>query len=71
MLQRLEALQKEMDFTLEKIDVTFNPQILMSKRIMSVPVVEAGSDRLVGNATTKELAELIGFAQPLEPCKAA
>jgi glutaredoxin len=70
-LQRLEALQKEMDFTLEKIDVTFNPQALMSKRIISVPVVEAGSDRLVGNATTKELAELIGFAQPLEPGKAA
>lgn len=70
-LQRLEALQKEMDFTLEKIDVTFNPQILISKHILSIPVVEVGSHRLVGNATTGELARLIGMAQPLEPFRAA
>jgi hypothetical protein len=59
-LQRLEALQKEMDFTLEKIDVTFKPQLLLNKGISSVPVVEVGKDRLVGNATTEQLAELIG-----------
>jgi glutaredoxin len=70
-LQRLEALQKKMDFTLETIDVTFRPQILMNKRIRSVPVVEVGTNRLVGNATTEELAKLIGLAQPLEPCKVA
>jgi thiol-disulfide isomerase/thioredoxin len=70
-LQRLEALQKKMDFTLEKIDVTFNPQILMRKQIRSVPVVEVGSNRLIGNATTEELARFIGHAQPLEPFKAA
>jgi thiol-disulfide isomerase/thioredoxin len=70
-LQRLEALQKKMDFTLEKIDVTFSPQILMRKQIQSVPVVEVYGNRVVGNATTEELAGLIGFAQPLEPFKAA
>jgi thiol-disulfide isomerase/thioredoxin len=59
--QRLEALQKEMDFTLEKIDVTFKPQILISKHIAAVPVVEVGKDRVVGNATTEQLAALIGF----------
>jgi len=70
-LRRLEALQKEMGFDLERIDVTFNPQILISKKIRSVPVVEVGSTRLTGNATTEELARLIGLAQPIEPCKVA
>jgi hypothetical protein len=70
--QRLQALQKEMDFTLEKIDVTLKPQILMSKGISAVPVVEVGNDllgkdRLVGNATTEQLAALISHARRLEP----
>ena len=41
-LHRLEALQGEMDFTLEKIDVTLKPEILMRKHILTVPVVEVG-----------------------------
>jgi glutaredoxin len=65
--QRLEALQKEMDFTLQKIDVTLKPQILMSKGISAVPVVEVGEDRLVGNATSEQLAELIGLARLPKP----
>jgi glutaredoxin len=60
-LQRLEALQREMDFTLEKIDVTLKPQILVSKGISAVPVVEVGNERLVGNATSEQLVELIGL----------
>jgi CBS domain-containing protein len=60
-----------MDFTLEKIDVTFKPEILMRKHILTVPVVEVGSNRLVGNATTEELARLVGLAQSLQPTKAA
>jgi CBS domain-containing protein len=52
-----------MDFTLEKIDVTLKPQILISKGISAVPVVEVGKNRLVGNATTDQLAALIGFAR--------
>lgn len=61
--RRLEALQKEMDFTLTKIDLTFKPQVAANKGIRSVPVVEVGNERLVGNATTEQLAQLIAGAQ--------
>lgn len=61
--RRLEALQKEMDFSLTKIDLTLKPQLSASKMIRSVPVVEVGKERLVGNATTQQLAQLIGRAQ--------
>ena len=64
-LQRLLALQKEMGFTLEQVDVTRQPQLLVSKGILAVPVVEAGERRLVGNATTEQLAELIAPARPV------
>ena len=60
---RLKALQEEMEFTLTRIDLTLKPQLSASKGIRSVPVVEVGKDRLVGNATTEQLAELIGRAQ--------
>ena len=61
--QRLEALQKEMDFTLTKTDLTLKPQVAASKGIRSVPVVEVGGERLTGNATTEQLAQLIAGAQ--------
>lgn len=70
-LQRLEALQKEMDFTLERIDITLHPQLLISKGIRSVPVVEVGDRRLVGNATSEQLAAFVGLAQPAEPSRVA
>lgn len=70
-LQRLEALQKEMGFTLEQIDVTLKPQVLMNKGVFSVPVVEVGEDRLVGNATTEQLARLIGLAPSAGSIKVA
>jgi len=62
MEQRLDALQKQMGFKLHHIDVTLKPQILTEKGIRSVPVVEAGQKRLIGHATTEQLAELIGTA---------
>ena len=62
-LRRLEALQQVMDFTLETIDVTLKPQIVVSKAIRSVPVVEVGGKRLVGNLTTAQLAEFISLPQ--------
>ncbi len=58
--RRLKVLQKEMDFTLQTVDLTLRPRISEDKKIRSVPVVEVGGDRLVGNATTEQLAELIG-----------
>lgn len=66
-LQRLEALQKEMGFTLEKIDVTFHPQLVMRKGIRSVPVVEVGDRRLLGNATSEQLAAFVGMTHNTEP----
>jgi glutaredoxin len=61
--RRLGALQKEMGFTLTKIDLTIKPQLAASKGIRSVPVVEVGKERLVGNATTEQLAQLIAAAR--------
>jgi glutaredoxin len=58
-LARLQALQSSMGFTLEMIDVTLKPQTLIAKGIRSVPVVEVGTHRLVGNSTTAQLAALI------------
>ena len=58
-LARLQALQEQMGFTLRIIDVTLKPQTLIAKGIMSVPVVEVGNRRLVGNSTTDQLAALI------------
>jgi glutaredoxin len=69
--RRLKTLQKEMDFTLTRVDLTLKPQISASKGIRSVPVVEAGEDRLIGNATTEQLAQLIGRAQALEASHAS
>lgn len=64
--RRLKTLQREMDFTLTRIDLTLKPQVAASKGIRSVPVVEVGKERLVGNATTEQLAELIGRVQTPE-----
>ncbi len=63
-LARLQALQSKMRFTLHKIDVSLHPQLLASKNIKSVPVVEVGENRLVGNVTSEQLAGLIRFREP-------
>ena len=62
-LRRLEALQTVMEFTLERIDLTLQPQMVVSRGIRSVPVVEVGGQRLVGNLTTAQLAEFISPGQ--------
>lgn len=62
-LARLQALQKQMGFTLNIIDVTLKPRTLMSKGIRSVPVVEVGDRLLLGNSTTEQLAALISSGQ--------
>jgi glutaredoxin len=62
-LARLQALQPQMSFTLRTFDVTLNPRMLLSKGIRSVPVVEVGGHRLVGNSTTEQLAGLIALGQ--------
>ena len=62
-LARLQALQQQMGFTLKTFDVTLNPRMLLTKGIRSVPVVEVGDHRLVGNSTTEQLAGLIALGQ--------
>ncbi len=57
--RRLGTLQEEMGFELERVDVTTRPGVLLAKGIRAVPVVEVGGRRLVGNATTRELANLV------------
>jgi glutaredoxin len=57
--RRLLALQTEMGFNLEEVDVTLKPDLLIAKGIHAVPVMEVGEQRLVGNATSEQLANLI------------
>jgi glutaredoxin len=57
--ERLTALKDEMAFDLERVDVTLRPGLVRKKGIRAVPVVEVGNRRIVGHATTRELAELI------------
>ncbi len=57
--ERLESLRKSLNFSLEKIDVTLRPDLLASKGIRSVPVVEVQGRFLTGLASTQDLAEAI------------
>ena len=57
--KRLQALQKSMNFEIEKTDVTLRPGLLASKGIRAVPVIEVGERRIQGNATSEKLASLI------------
>ncbi len=61
--RRLKDLQKQMDFTLREIDLTMRPQVAANRGIQSVPVVEVFDNRLLGNATTDQLAEFIAGAK--------
>jgi glutaredoxin len=70
-LARLRGLQPRMGFSLKTIDVTLNPQMLMTKGIRSVPVVEVGDRRLVGNSTTEQLAAMIAFGRAPERLRAS
>ena len=60
--RRLKLLQEQMGFELEHVDVTVRLGLLQAKGIRAVPVVEVGDQRLVGHATSQELAELIRSA---------
>jgi glutaredoxin len=61
--ERLDRLEGEGGFTLRKIDVTLRPGTLAAKGIKAVPVVEAGGQRLTGNATSQQLAALVEGAR--------
>lgn len=57
--KRLRALRERMSFELKKIDVTLRPDLLTSKGIRAVPVIEVGERRVQGNASSEQLSELI------------
>ena len=57
--ERLRELEKAMGFELRHVDVTLKPDLVRGKGIRSVPVVEVGDRRLVGLATTQDLAIII------------
>ena len=48
-----------MNFEIEKIDVILRPDLLASKGIRAVPVIEVREHRIEGNATSEKLASLI------------
>jgi glutaredoxin len=60
--RRLSDLQRLRPFELEEIDVTFRPEIIRSKGLRSVPVLESNGQLLVGNATSKQIADFLTAA---------
>lgn len=59
---RVKALQRQHRFEIEEIDVTFRPEIIRTKGLRSVPVLEANGQVLVGNATSARIAEFLKTA---------
>lgn len=57
--KRLKALREQVNFNLRVVDVTLHPGVLAEKHVRAVPVVEMGDRRIEGNATSKQLAELV------------
>lgn len=56
---RLEHLHTRLDFSLEKLDVTLRPDLLVAKGIRSVPAVEVHGQIRTGLMTSEQLAEFI------------
>ena len=65
--RRLDELEQEGGFSVSKIDVTLRFGTLSAKNITAVPVVEAGGERVTGNATSLQLAALIERAKRSSP----
>lgn len=61
--RRLADLQRQNPFDVLEIDVTFRPEIVRVKGLKSVPVLEAGGQRLVGNATSAQIAAFLENAR--------
>ncbi len=57
--ERLASLHQTMGFSLDKIDVTLRPDLLASKGIRTVPVVEVEGRFLFGLVSTKDLAAAV------------
>jgi len=57
--QRLIELQRDLEFKLKEIDITFKPRLIKEKGFRSVPVIELDGDYWVGNATSAQLLSFI------------
>jgi glutaredoxin len=57
--RRLTELQSRMSFDLHEVDITFKPELLVSKGIRALPVIEIGEARWIGNGTSQQLAQFI------------
>ena len=57
--RRLADLQRHTPFEVEEVDVTFRPEIILTKRLRSVPVLETNGRLLVGNATSAQIVEFL------------
>ncbi|HKR26390.1 MAG TPA: glutaredoxin family protein [Acidobacteriaceae bacterium] len=60
--QRLERVQAKLDFSLEKIDVTLRPDLLIAKGLRAVPAVEAHGEIRTGLLTSEQIAEFLAPA---------
>ena len=60
--RRLVALQQQLGFEIDEVDVTFRPTIIRAKGLKSVPVIEANGQLLVGNATSQQIAAFVAGA---------
>jgi hypothetical protein len=60
---RLAGLQERLGFELSEIDVTFRPELVTSRNLRAVPVVEAGGRTWVGNATSAQLLAFLVEAE--------
>lgn len=67
MRRRLGELQRHNRFEVEEIDVTFRPDIIRTKGLRSVPVLEANGRLLVGNATSAQIAEFLRTSADGQP----
>jgi glutaredoxin len=60
--RRLAELQRQFQFEVEEVDVTFRPDLIRAKGLRSVPVLEANQQVLVGNATSAQIAQFLRTA---------
>ena len=68
--RRLADLQRLGSFEVEEVDVTFRPEIVRTKRLRSVPVLEANGRLLAGNATSAQIAEFLRSASSASDIRA-
>ena len=57
--KRLIELQRDLEFKLKEIDITFRPSLIKEKSFRSVPVIELDGNYWVGNATSAQIFSFI------------